>query len=347
LPPGIIRRDGTKNLYFKFTYLGVEVRETAHTRVRALAERTMALIKERIYREKKLGEKPKEARPITVRDACGHYYDDRLAQNNSRRQQTDKSMLRQITAHFGADTLFGSIPFDKIRDWRDGLRTSGRKGKRSNETVNRLYICFRAMCYYIKDELKMDAPAEFVLKLLPEKATDIKSLTAEEEAALLVACPERIKEFCQVDIDTGFRKHELMALTPRWIAWAPRPAITVPAGVTKDHTARRVPIPPGRSVAILQRLCQGLGPDDLVFPEVTEQTLRIDFTAAVEKAGIKHATPHAMRHTYGFRLAVRGIHGDVIQKLMDHSDPKTTQRYTKHSPQLHDDAVDRALGTAE
>jgi hypothetical protein len=46
----------------------------------------MALIKERIDREKKWGEKPKEARPITVRGACGHYYDDRLAQNNSRRQ---------------------------------------------------------------------------------------------------------------------------------------------------------------------------------------------------------------------------------------------------------------------
>jgi integrase/recombinase XerD len=307
----------------------------------------MALIKNRIYREKKLGEKPKDARPITVKEGCGRYYDDRLAHNNSRRQQTDKSVLRQITVHFGADTLFGSIPFDDIRKWRDGLRTSGRKGKRSNETVNRLYITFRAMCYYIKDELKMDAPGEFVLELLPEKPRDITALTCLEEAALLAKCPERIKDFCMVNIDVGFRPvSELVPLIPRWITWEPRPAIILPAEVCKNQKARRVPIPPGRSQAILKRLCEALGPDDRVFPEITEQTLEDDFAKAVLDAKIKHRTPYSMRHTFGVRLATNNVRIKGIKDLMGHADIKTTERYMNFASSAYDDAVDRALGTA-
>ena len=37
---------------------------------------------------------------------------------------------------------------------------------------------------------------------------------------------------------------------------------------------------------------------------------------------------HALRHTYGMDLAMRGVPLSVIQQLMGHDDPRTTSIYT-------------------
>ena len=40
------------------------------------------------------------------------------------------------------------------------------------------------------------------------------------------------------------------------------------------------------------------------------------------------AMAHALRHTYGMDLAMRGVPLSVIQQLMGHDDPRTTSIYT-------------------
>jgi site-specific recombinase XerD len=37
---------------------------------------------------------------------------------------------------------------------------------------------------------------------------------------------------------------------------------------------------------------------------------------------------HALRHTYGMDLAMRGVPLSVIQQLLGHDDPRTTSIYT-------------------
>ena len=37
---------------------------------------------------------------------------------------------------------------------------------------------------------------------------------------------------------------------------------------------------------------------------------------------------HALRHSYGMRLALRGVPLPVIQQLLGHTDPRTSAIYT-------------------
>jgi site-specific recombinase XerD len=51
---------------------------------------------------------------------------------------------------------------------------------------------------------------------------------------------------------------------------------------------------------------------------------------------------HALRHTYGMDLAMRGVPLSVIQQLMGHDDPRTTSIYTV----AHAEGLSAALADA-
>ena len=64
------------------------------------------------------------------------------------------------------------------------------------------------------------------------------------------------------------------------------------------------------------------------------------FQTAVKKAGIAHATPHALRHT-GITEGVHAPDANVvdISKIAGHKDLRTTMGYVHASPQRLHDAV--------
>jgi integrase/recombinase XerD len=65
------------------------------------------------------------------------------------------------------------------------------------------------------------------------------------------------------------------------------------------------------------------------------------------KAGVTApdgAMAHALRHSYGMRLALRGVPIPVIQQLLGHTDPRTTAIYTTaHAANLTDALDDAGL----
>jgi len=64
-------------------------------------------------------------------------------------------------------------------------------------------------------------------------------------------------------------------------------------------------------------------------------------------AGLRQVGWHALRHTFGSRLAQEGASPKAVQELMGHSDPTTTLRYMHLAPTHHVEAInllDRSTG---
>lgn len=150
---------------------------------------------------------------------------------------------------------------------------------------------------------------------------------------------------------TGLRKRELYFLT-----WRDVDLTTATLRVSgegkigfspKDYEERVIPLPPDL-VDLLSGVPQRA---EWVFPNRNGNRLnhllrRLQTIAT--RAGVVNATLHKFRHTYGTRLLEGGADIVTVQKLMGHSDLKTTEKYLNPEDGLKRKAVNRlSLGGAQ
>ena len=57
--------------------------------------------------------------------------------------------------------------------------------------------------------------------------------------------------------------------------------------------------------------------------------------------GVPHTTAHQLRHTFGTRLVNEGADLRVVQELMRHATPQTTEIYTAVCDERKRSAIDR------
>ncbi|MFN8179295.1 MAG: site-specific integrase [bacterium] len=72
---------------------------------------------------------------------------------------------------------------------------------------------------------------------------------------------------------------------------------------------------------------------------LTEKIVRVYIEQTERLAGLPPRGVHALRHTFGAHLAMRGASPKAIQELMRHADLSMTQRYTHLSPAARESAV--------
>jgi|HubBroStandDraft_2_1064218.scaffolds.fasta_scaffold05518_2 integrase len=152
-------------------------------------------------------------------------------------------------------------------------------------------------------------------------------------------------EMIRVAAYAGLRRGELVALRWRDVDFAGS-ALTIAramsAGVestTKSGRVRRVPMADQAAAALdrVSRRDHFVSPEDFVFCNafgrpLDGSALRRRYRRAQVAAGVRPLRFHDLRHTFGSRLAAKGVDVVAIQKAMGHSALATTSRYLHARP---------------
>ena len=148
-------------------------------------------------------------------------------------------------------------------------------------------------------------------------------------------------------LDLGLRKGEL--LSRRWedvrLKQGQQGALWVGTRVengevtwkTKTKSSRTIPLTPGLRMALEEELIrQGQPTTGWVFPssKVPENplgTFRGTLVAACKRAGLPVLHPHALRHTWATRMAVKGVPRPITMALGGWKSPSVLETVYQHS----------------
>ena len=169
--------------------------------------------------------------------------------------------------------------------------------------------------------------------LAPPKPTkgSVDRLNAEEQDAFIEAAYERSGKrglMMRLLLETGCRVGAFVKMRVEDIAFREL-EIRIPQA--KGGKARDVPML--SSLARELRLYLGERRTGYVFPSprgghYSKRRVQQIVKEVAEDAGItKRVYPHLLRHTMAQRLADQGMPENLLQKLLGHEHPETTQRY--------------------
>jgi len=316
--------------------------KTARTKGDALA--VVTEIKEAIHK----GKYQKPSRLPLFSEFANNVYLP-WADANKRSAYNDHLICKMLVDHFRWLRLDEITP-KTIRDFQQQRRaTKTKHGQpRNNATVNReTSILSRILTLAVEEELLPTNPARAV-KPLKSRSHVIRSLSSAEEQRLLpFLTGERahLRAVVLVALHTGMREGELLTLKVHQILFlADTPVVSLTR--TKTDRARNIPL---NAVALreLSALCEGKGINDYVFqsPHPKHQGDRYKetkrgFMKACELADVPNFRFHDLRHTFGTRLAEKGVPIHQIAELMGHSDIRTTMKYVHAATSSKKLAVD-------
>lgn len=234
----------------------------------------------------------------------------------------------------------------------------------STATRQRMLSTLRGFCSYAVRRGLLDVDPSVAEELTVRRVTndDIKAFTDDEVNRLMdvaaqpastrlrAAWPVRDVAIIAILAFCGLRVSELCALRDDAVdRHGDRPLLRLVDG-TKGGRHRVVPIPSPTLVAIEEYLDQRGDSAGAMFVrrngvDMSQQTIDNRLRQLAQVADVSPppgAMAHALRHAYGMRLALRGVHLTVIQQLMGHTDPRTTSAYTRAHATGLGDALDEA-----
>jgi len=139
----------------------------------------------------------------------------------------------------------------------------------------------------------------------------------------------KFKMFCEVLLNTGMRRSELLKLELNNVDFDNN---LIRVEKTKGKKRREIPMT-GRVRAILEELSPGF------FADMTGDQVSHKFTDCAKKVGLKGLKLHSFRHTFGTLLLAMGYDITVAKELLGHEDIKTTLVYAKADSRLLRDAI--------
>ena len=173
------------------------------------------------------------------------------------------------------------------------------------------------------------------LRFLPKQVEALdqrrtrRALTDEEVDRLMAVAADRGRRgWYLMALHAGLRLSELKKITWGGVNFT-RNVLTISMG--KARRVDEVPLHPDLRAELTRSKPAGALPTDRVFPTaVTNITRHRDYAAAgipeVDEEG-RHADLHSLRSTLGTRLARKGVPPQVAQRIMLHSDYRTTVKH--------------------
>lgn len=267
-------------------------------------------------------EKERKANLKTLRDAFELTWKLHWSQDKSTKTHDEccRFLFRSIPAQTPLEDITMDVILESVEEWED----MGNSGS----TINRKLSHLRMM-------LKVAVQRGWIatLPLIPTRREGkhrIRWMNEAEELKALNLCAHlglhELREFIIVAIDTGFRRGEILGLTPHDFF---NNAIHLHEGMTKTDRARAVPAT-ARVADILNRR----GAERVVF-KLTVPQLRHQWRVLRSHMGLENDAQfvvHMLRHTCASRLVQRGVPLAVVQVWMGHSNIATTLRYAHLSP---------------
>jgi integrase len=239
--------------------------------------------------------------------------------------------LRLITTIIGPMKKLSTLTTTDL----DGVVTALKKRGRKPATCNRYLSHLRKALDWGTKRGHMDKAVFYELEWPWQKEVPgrIRWITPEEQKQLEQFLPANVYTFVEMAIETGCRKGELETVEPRDIIPVTTSdgtraySVHLQADRTKTDKARTVLVKAEVAERFLDLLKTGTLP--------TNRGLRSWWMRAKSKMGLTndpHFVFHTTRHTRATRLLENRVDIRVIQKVLGHSNIKTTERYTHVTP---------------
>lgn len=257
-----------------------------------------------------------------------------LAKNSFESYRRDLARLEKWANESGKKGVTELTRLD-VRAWIADLSREGLAPASVTRMVSAARGFFRFLM--LDGHLKIEPTADIDT---PQSIAALPKFLTEEEIEKLLSAPDtetlegvRDRAILEVMYATGLRVSEMISLRVS--------DIDLDAGLLNCHgkgsKERRVPI--GRSAAQWlerykgARARAGFEHQPHFFVSASGRVLTRQFAwGAVnrycQQAGIKHISPHTLRHSFATHLLQRGADSRSVQALLGHSDISTTQIYT-------------------
>lgn len=152
-----------------------------------------------------------------------------------------------------------------------------------------------------------------IKSLAPNNKREI-FLSIKQVEKLAEHCGENVQAAIWIALYTGARRGEILAMKPEDVS---KTEITIHAKNTKTLRTRVVPI-----VKPLRPWLKFLP-----LPYKNYEGLKTGFQRGRKAAGMEHVNFHDLRHSCASVLVASGADLYVIQRILGHANPATTQRY--------------------
>lgn len=344
--------------------------ERFHGSTQETTKRAAEIEEQRLKDEAKAALKAKKAnvglpgvrnQRMSVLEACDRLYDEVGQHNASENQNTFLRSMAWIVEFFGKDTLLSEINDDRIAQAVAKRRgefnekiTKGEPRLVSRNTVDMTMTKrLRQIMLRARDVWKADVESiKWVKHFIGKDEERVREASIDEEAALMDELTRGFDDAVRFEFLSGCRRMEVVGLRWTRVDWFNH-RITI---VGKGNKTRYIPMDDElhallwslkghhpEFVFTFEAKFNKRLPDGRVLVAGQRYPLRKYTFASIHrdaatKAGLVNWRMHDTRHTTATRT-LRVSNLVVVQKLLGHSDPKTTTRYAH----VMDDDIRQAL----